>query len=151
MPQVACSFFFVLIMSVCFWISNYTLSTLLLFFFFSFTCKNILWSPKRSYNNEFWVLPLTYQRILARTRIVLEDYNMSCDDVSIFFFVLKCYTVRLLLSSSWWKRENKNTLPESHQAFEVASGWISGLVNLVLSCETGFSGVCIHFLINRCS
>ena len=60
-------------------------SVVIFFFFCSFTCKNILWSPKRSYNNEFWVLPLTYQRILARTRIVLEDYNMSCDDVSIFF------------------------------------------------------------------
>ena len=38
------------------------------------------------------VLPLTYRRILARTRIVLEDYNMSCDDVSIFFCLKMLYS-----------------------------------------------------------
>lgn len=31
---------------------------------------------------------LTDQRILARTRVVLEDYNMSCDDVSTCFEII---------------------------------------------------------------
>ena len=32
----------------------------------------------------------------------------------------------------------KDSLPESHQAFEVTVTWISELVNLVFSRQTGF-------------
>ena len=40
--------------------------------------------------------------------------------------------------SSWLRRRKKEALPTSHQTFGVAASRIPGLVNLVLSRQTGF-------------
>ena len=54
---------------------------------------------------------------------------------------------RLLLD----QKGEKEALPESPQAFEVAAAPTSGLVNLVFSRQTGFSRASICSLINRWS
>ena len=53
----------------------------------------------------------------------------------------------ILLSFAWLRRR-KEALPESPQTFEVAAAPTSGLVNLVLSCQTCFSSASICFLKN---
>ena len=48
---------------------------------------------------------------------------------------------------STWPGGEKDSLPESRQAFEVTATRISGLVNLVFSRQTGFFNASIHLLI----
>ena len=47
------------------------------------------------------------------------------------------------------QREEKEPLPETRQAFEVVTIQTSGLVNVVLSRQTSFSGTSIRLIIYR--
>ena len=69
----------------------------------------------------------------------------------IFFGLIICHTLQVKPSFVVFSEEEKRRLSESQQTFEVAAARTSGLVNLVLSCQTGFLSASILFLINRWS
>ena len=76
---------------------------------------------------------LTDQRILARTRVVLEDYNMSCDDVS------TCFNPFLLSGNIWYIMQGVKLV----EAFQISHGQVKCSAQLPTTVgSTGKKATC---------